>query len=335
MAAGLVVASAALWASPAAPAPDEAPKTASLRIDCPSLNDEHRAALEARARADLAATPQDTGRIAIECRAQAAVVGWQSAGGDRREETLALDSSDQTRAVDGLLDAVHRVRTNPPPAPMGTAVPVAVAGAVPHRRDTAAAEPLPAPTVARVAVSSSPPAPLAVNARETAPAANGPRGLAAVAGIQGELWQGQIRGAIAGRLGARFITSSGWSAEIAGGYALGLATAQDVSARALQAMLGVGFAPHPRVGLLLGAELMQLRANLATATGDVVRTGMTEAAVVGARYLVPIGPIAVGIGPRVEVLARPVSVELGQAEIFRVPTFVAALSLEAQGMILP
>src|SRR5271154_3468731 len=62
-----------------------------LRLDCPELDDETRAVLEARARAELASEPLPAGALTIRCGSGSATLSWQPAGSEPRERSARLD----------------------------------------------------------------------------------------------------------------------------------------------------------------------------------------------------------------------------------------------------
>jgi hypothetical protein len=91
-------------ASAARAAPPQVP----MSLDCAALDDEGRAALEARARADLVLEPYREGSLSISCRGDSSRVVWSPAGGQVRTRLRELPA-DRRAIVDGLLEDMHAV----------------------------------------------------------------------------------------------------------------------------------------------------------------------------------------------------------------------------------
>jgi hypothetical protein len=277
-----------------------------LRMDCPMLDEESRAALEARARAELMAAPLPAGEITIQCARQSAVVTWRQAGGSLRMQSLWLADLDPTRAVDRLLDAVHALRFEGTPAGPASVSP-----------------PIQPPETPR----PSPPL-------RAAPLPGGRYRLGATVGIDGELWQGAIGGGIGGNVGVRLSAHGGWSAALVAGSAWGLANGQGIRAQTVQAALRIGYAPLSHVEFGLGAEVRRLMVDSSGALRPAKQDGTTGGAVAFARYTLARGPFELSVGPQLEWLAQPIVVELAGMEVFRIPTFVAALSMDGEGDLI-
>jgi hypothetical protein len=271
---------------------------ATLRVNCGDLTTEGRAALEARARAELASAPLPAGEVAVTCADRAAVVTWWAADGGFREANVAL-VPDQALAVDALLGTIEALRAGDRPR-------VAVV----------------APPTARV---EGPRAPGPARADLAPPAFYR---LGAVVGMEGELWQGAIGGALGARFGPRVSSPGGWSLAITGGVGWGLATTQGIRAQTLSAMLGLGYAPFRHLELGLGAEIRVLTATAAGPTGSTELHDTTEGALASARYVLARGPLRLAIGPQIEALAQPFLVQVSGREVFRIPTFVAGFSID-------
>jgi hypothetical protein len=58
------------------------------------------------------------------------------------------------------------------------------------------------------------------------------------------------------------------------------------------------------------------------------RNGWSAGAVVAARYALPIGPLALEMGPEFEVLAPPLSVDVDAAEVLRLPAIIASIAVD-------
>jgi hypothetical protein len=79
----------------------------------------------------------------------------------------------------------------------------------------------------------------------------------------------------------------------------------------------------------LGASGRILEITGTSADAPTTQSGTTGGGIIVARYEVPLGPLALSFGPELEPLARPVSIEVGAAEVLRIPTFVVGVSLDA------
>jgi hypothetical protein len=290
-----LVGPALLLATAAAAAPARAaPGAVALSIDCPSLDAEARALLEARTRAELASESTE-GALGIACTGASVTLVWRPAGGARRERTVPL-AADAASAVDPLLEEIHALSASSPPR-----------------------APEPEPAHAGV------PAP--ADAAATAPP--GPSRWGITAGVDSETWQGGIPAALGAHAGGRVALSARWSVRALAGPAWGLSAVDGLRAWRLRGLARLEYAPWPQLELGAGAVARVLWAGADSGVAPSGRTGATAGAVLSARYALAAGPISMSAGPELEALVRPVLVEVSGAEAFRMPTFVLGVSLDA------
>lgn len=281
---------------PVSPAPQG---RSPLRIDCPDLDTESRAAFETRARAELALSPQP-GEIAVACELNAAHVGWHAANGWSAQRDVGLNS-DAATVVDSLLGAVHALRTGNLTSP---------------------------PTLTSDATSSlAAPAPVAaVVARPEHGRASGLR-VGLEAGIYGEVWEGSVAGGLEGMAGLRFDTRSRWEVSVTGGLGRGVEPSAGVHARTMSAMIGVAHIPVRNLEVEAGVLWRSLTAAREVFDSPSERTASTVGLFAAIRYVLARGRFALAVGPHLSLLEGPMVVDVAGTEVFRVPRFVTGLSL--------
>jgi hypothetical protein len=297
----------------------------SLRFDCPVLDPANRAALEARARAELTSAPLRQGEVAIECRGDSATVAWQARGAPRHENTVRLPS-DAASTVEVLLEALDALLFEKPAATTSSepaAEPAATAPA-PEAAPPPTSEQKAVPPVATVA-----PAPAATTpAQDTSAAASSSYSLALTLGGDSELWRGAIPGALGVHAGGRLQGPGAWSITLSGGVLWGIGSAQGLSSRTLRVVAGVDYlvVPHVRLGVGADGRLMTVDGDPSVAPAS--HDGATVGALVSARYSLSIGALDLSAGPHAEVLAYPLVAHLGNAEVFRVPTVMVGFVVD-------
>jgi hypothetical protein len=269
-----------------------------LQLDCPELDEETRAVLEARARAELASEPLPPGALTIRCGARSATLTWHPVGSEPRERTARLDGVGD---VDSVLEGMHDL-------------------CAPETRTAPGAS----EAVAKPARVPPPPAPPADERRASAaPAAR----LAAVANVDAELWQGGISVALGVSGGAR-LRIGRWRATFLLEPERGIGSAMGVSAWGLRGVAQVDYAVTASWLFGVGITGRALWAQAATST-PTQQEGTTAGAVVAVRYALPLGDFELSVGPSAEALLSPIVVRVDQAEAFRVPTFVVGAAVEA------
>jgi hypothetical protein len=270
----------------------------SLEVECPALDEGARAELEARARAELAARPED-GEVLIECYARRVRMRWKPLeAGHPPHWTTVDDGADDASTIEATLTALDALLGKLARAPGQPDGPTAANPSTASRRAEQPME-LPSPRA-------------------------GPRP-GVTAGADAELWRGTIGVALGAHAGARLFQVDGWSATILGGLLWGLGSSEGVRARALRGEVLVEFAPTVHVRLGAGADLRLLDADAAGAQ----LTGSTAGALVSARYAVVAGPLALSAGPVLEGLVRPIVVQYSGREMFRVPQLLASVQIDA------
>jgi hypothetical protein len=267
-----------------------------LSMDCPALGEDGLAALEARTRAELASRSL-AGKLTVCCASTSGVVAWAPPGEAARERGVPL-GSDRGASIDALLEALHALIVEGiAPEPPATPLPPAAAD-VP---------PVVLPRVSRAL------------ARHT---------LAATIGVDSELWSGAIAVAVGGHLGARIAMSNDWSLTVLAGPEWGLGNAGGIRAWALRTEVSIDFEPIPNLRIAVGVTGRALWIDGATATST--SPGKTGGGLASLRYVLPLGAFDLSVGPTIEALVRPVQiVEVGGSEIFRIPSLLPGLSLEA------
>lgn len=281
-----------------------------IRITCPELGVEERAALEARARAELSVAPLGDRSVDVDCGERRVVVVSLSGEDDPVERRVA-DNVRGAALVDELVNAVYtlvaEVRRDADRDASATGPP----------RPASPGEPRAKPEVDSDDVAVSPPKPAPIR-------------FAVTSGADAELWSGALASALGGHLGARVSMRPRWAVELAGGAVWGLETGRSagLKGRALRAALEVDYTPIPSLRIGLGADAHVL---LVTGSGHVSPTAQSEASVgvlAAARFAHRFGRVELLGGPQVEVFAWPVIVQETGSEVFRLPLVVAGLSLE-------
>ena len=264
-----------------------------LEVACPALGDAGQAALEARARAEIAAGEYGDGgegRVTVTCGSASATLSWLREGVVVNQRVVALEV-DASASVDAILESLHSLLGKPKPI---------------------APSPL---------VSSS-------EVEPTRPPV-GHRHVGGLAGGDGELWQGAIGAALGVHAGASLRLGGTWSIVALAGPAWGIGSGGGARAWTLRGALRVDdeLLPHLVVGVGVGARI--LWANLDVSGGPSSVVGTTGGVLLTARLSLPLGPVALSAGPQVEAMLRPVVVDVGGSEAFRVPTWVASLAMDA------
>lgn len=282
-----------------------------LRIECPALDEASRAALEARARAELTSAPLPDGQVVIGCARDAATLAWQPVGGGRRESSVKLEP-DAGSTVEALLGALDALLFEKP-------------GKSESNEPASAPAPVAKPQVRPSVVSAS-----KASTTDAASSEGGsPYGAGLMAGVDSELWHGALPGGVGVHAGGRLQAGGGWSVTLAAGALWGVGSAEGISSRTLRVVAGLEWVVVPHVRLGLGAD-----GRLMTVAGDASITpaaleATTAGAVASAHYLLQWGTLEVSAGPQVEILARPLIVQDMASEIFRMPSVMVGFALEA------
>jgi hypothetical protein len=285
------------------------PAQISVSIDCAAVDDEGRAALEARARADLLVGPYHDGSLSISCHEGMGRVVWSRAGGQVRTR-LRLLPRDRPGIVDGLLEDMHVVLS-----------------------EDALEDESAAPAVPPAIVSPGPAAVLTLDGDrdKVAVEATSSRALPPVrfaASVHSELWSGAIGAAVGARAGLGIRLTGPWRLSLVGGPSWGTTSARDLRAWSLSTALTLDRDIGPQLDIGAGVVGSVLWANGSPhAFTEGQLEGETAGALLRAAYRAAVGPIELSIGPELEGLLRPVIVQVSGQEVFRLPTLVAGLDL--------
>jgi hypothetical protein len=232
--------------------------------------------------------------------------------------TLAAESA---RAVDVLLAGMHDLLAEGSPD-----------AAAPEAGSPGAAQSAPLPDAAPADASAFEVAYADAGIPDAtaspAPRSPEPAAVAAVAGVDAELWHGGVQAALGGHAGARLRFAEHWHASLLAGPLFGLGDADGAHGLAVRAIARVDYELVPHLEIALGADGRVVWASSALSPAQ---HGATAGMQLGARISAPVGPIALSLCPTVEALASPVVIEVGHVEAFRVPSLLAGLSFEAVG----
>jgi hypothetical protein len=301
-----------LRASPAAA------QSATVAVDCPAFDDETRAALDARARAELLVREQG-GTLVVACRGGDATLTWHPLDGQPRARVAPL-AADARSSIDHILEALDSVLANAP-----------ASGEGPGTAVIATPEQQPAPSVpAAPPRPPESPAPPEAEAEATRTPEGGkpPRRfrVAFGAGAIGELWSGSE--ALGGHLFAALALPSRFSVSVTGGGLWALRTPSSVSANIVRlgagGDYGIDRAEHFRVGADVFADLVHAESSQA-GSDDRAFVGASVRATAG----FDVGRLRLQIGPTLAAHPGKVVVQIGDTEAFHVPTFAFGFRLDA------
>jgi hypothetical protein len=273
----------------------------SVRIDCPMLAEETRATVEARAQAELISRSDLEGVLDVTCRPESLTVGWTAVQASRRQQPIDLKSGADD-IDDRIIAAVHLLVAASIAPPIAAIVP-AVAG-----------EP-------RGARSEAPVAP----ARDVA--AGWRPHFAADVGSDVELWHGRVGAAVGGDAAFQAALWPRWMLGLTIAPQWGLGSPQGLEAWALRSSVRVEYEllSRVRVGTGVSGRIVWIGGGATTPTR---LDGVTGGPFLSARYVLLLAPFEASMGPRVDVLGRPVVAEVAGSEVFRVPSLIASLSLD-------
>ncbi len=301
-----------------------------VKIECPALEQEAAAALEARAIGILLVSGA-AGQLSLECGSELALAAWRSDSGELRTlgEPIAASEGDQQRALrEQLVDLVARLMPAAPEAAApradagapGAATRAAVTPAEPSAPVTGGA-PLPSPFEAWPQPPRPSPAP-----SERAEASPGPATLRL--GLAAELWSGAMCCTAGFVLGAAVPVAPSLKLGTSGAFELGVSEARDIAVR------------HARFGLDLE---LQTTTWLAASGGVYVSALWLEAPEVIAPAtlmsvqpvlalqlfaLLPVGPHMLALGPALRGYARERSLRVDDSVIARQPALTLGLAVE-------
>jgi hypothetical protein len=283
-----------------------------VAIDCQRFDPEARAAVEARARAELIVRGA-TGTLVVACDDTRAELTWHPLIGAPSATTAFLAPEARTaiehilEALDALLGAPRAAEpasASPPPAPAGppTSPPPSPEDADETRR--------------------APPDDSASTARTRSPGFF--RGMVLFAGAHGELWSrvgalgpsARVEAALPLRLGAFLSGTALWA----------LSSPENVDARLVRLAAGGAFGidrdERFRVGLDAFVDLVHARA-AGSGSDDKTVGGAT----LFATAAFPFGPLRLEVGPTLAFRPRELQVRVGAMEALHISPFAVGLSL--------
>jgi hypothetical protein len=288
-----------------------------VAVDCPGFDAEGRAALDARARADLLVR-NDGGTLVIVCRGSIATLSWHPLTG--APSTSATPITDSTRSsIDGVLEALDVLLA--PPAANEEETPVVAPEATPPEATAPPLQPKPAELAPPRAQMDSP----AVD-RSTV-VSRGRRSVEVVlgAGTAAEFWTGTaalgVRGLVAIPLPLRL------AAGATGTVLWDLASPSGVNARlsrvALGGEYGVDRAERFRVGADGFVEFLHAASG---ANGADDKTAFGGAVHASAALLLK--PVRIQAGPIFELRPNELRVQLGASDALAVTHFTFGLAVD-------
>jgi hypothetical protein len=149
-----------------------------------------------------------------------------------------------------------------------------------------------------------------------------------VGGIEPELWQGDIGGAVGAHFGVRASLGRAWSLGVTAGPTLAVGSVDGLHVWLMQAAtrLDYDLLAWLRIGAGVTGRVAFVNAGSGEAPGT--RTGWLGGALLGARCLLSRGDVVLEVGPDVEILGPPLSVDLDSSQVLRLPVVVAGLAID-------
>lgn len=285
-------------------------------VECPAFDAESRAALEARAKADLIVR-HVSGTLSFVCGA-AGRVTWTPAGGDTVQGDVPL-APNTNEAIERFLESAEGLLLAAS-APVPPAPPPADSTQVPPAAPPAEAPPPPEPEAATPVVSESP--------SPRAPAARGIPFGAAAGGVF-EMWDSPPALGASGLV--RWYVSRHLRLDAVGMLLFTTEASLGISGRVVRGAAGAewSFGADERFRVGARAFVDSLRASAADGGGsseDVSAGGRVHAT-----YAVPLaGSVSLVFGPFLAVRGAPVRVELGAREAFRVPVVTGGAEIQLE-----
>jgi hypothetical protein len=273
--------------------------TGVLDMQCPDLDPGDFAAVEAMARAELSEAHGWDLHVLIACHPAATTLRVSSREGPAVERVVP-GSLDDSATLDALLAALQEL----------------IAEARLAARDALPLDPEDTP----------PPDP----PRHLVRAGHRPDyRFALVAGLDGEMWSAPLGPAVGPRAGLRIARNYDWSVELDGGFLSGVQSTQGFGAQSVQTTLRFDFPLpyHFRIGFAGDVRVVMAASNGGASPSQEV--GTTMGAILLSRYTVRVDRFEFSMGPEAELFGRPVVILTQGAEVFRLPTLTAGLSLEA------
>jgi len=316
-----------------------------LDIHCPALGAAASQELEARARAELASTPSPPsppGRLSLDCRGRSAAVVWRR-DGLVFERDVSLGSGGAS--VELLLDALHSVVREDLAARAAEpdlASPASPAAPSPSPEPQLEPSPEPEPDDTGSLAAATEDSNVVATRLQSPPTTQDHGGttdaehhgvkVAIELGGDSVLWQGAPGAALGAHAGGRVSLHRAWSLVLLGGAVWGVGATDGPQASALHGVLQIDNLSLAHVALGLGVTVTDLHA----VEGSVAQDGATVGLLLSARYVLALGGrFAVHVGPTLEAVAQPLVVQIDGREAFRIPRFIAGMSIDAAADLAP
>jgi hypothetical protein len=293
------------------------PSAVSVRVDCPALGEERRAALESRAKTDLLVR-REKGTLAVICERDAVQLRWQPAAGGASEHSIPL-ATDAIATEEQILEALEVLLNPHEPGPV-TPSPPAPAAAPPK-------PPPPSPPRPTVFAPPSAIAPAPVRESTVWPY------FELLAGVGVEAWSSQVIGVLGPGARVRWAPFDRFDRfAVSGGAAIAwtLKAPEDVSARAVRIHAGgeYHFDSQRRWRVGVAAQLDLLHASRSVNGVEETADERALGGFVRAQYALTARPLLIVIGPTLGFRGRPVKVQIGQRELFSVPVLAPGFTVE-------
>jgi hypothetical protein len=298
------------------PTPLQAEPALEVVVDCPPLDAERRAAVEARVRADLLVKRLAQGRLTITCGTDQATVQWRTGAEPPATETAAL--ADSSELVDQLLALALQATSRPSQPPRPAA---AEPGSAPQPEPVARAEPA-QPAVQRL----SPPAPAAghFSPSATRPLSRITR-LSLSAGASAEAWSGDLAGAFGPRLGLGVSWEERAGLELVGAVQWAPQQSEGVSATQLEVAVESRLRVYGRWWLSGAVGVSDLRVSTELERSEDSEKLLVETAWLAGRGAFDVAPLTAWVGPELHVYSAARIVRIEGRDVFSVPAVTAAL----------
>lgn len=301
-----------------------AQESATIAVDCPALDAESRAAVEARARADLLVR-NAPGTFVVVCLEREARLSWHPLAGTPATASAPLDV-DPRVSVDRILEGLGGLVTAGAAQADADAVPTGPAVEAPVTADPAAnappsARPQPPPDVRPIA-------PVAPDEAWR----GGFGGVLLGAGMGGELWSGTA--ALGPRVSVLLSLPPRFEAGATATVFFTLRAPDQVSGRAVRLALTGSYALDRGERFHVGADVF-LDLVHATAPGAGTANDATFGVLVRATGALLVGKVRFELGPTLAIHPTPLRAQIGTAPdgsngnvAFTLQTFTAGLVLD-------
>jgi hypothetical protein len=300
-----------------------------VTVDCPPLGDEQRAALDARARAELLVR-HASGSLSVTCADGAnAVVSWHpsSGGGEGATKNLPL-TSDPPAMVDLVLGSLDALIGGDTPQSSSAATPPVIAPVAPV---ASVASPMPGAPVLPMAPVMAPPfygaPPRAVHPARAQK--NDFLDTFVSVGVAVDFWSSSIGGGLGPRAAVRVVLPEQFAVDAGGELLFGLAMPDAVAGLVGRLYAGGEYDIDDdrqfRAGVDLDLDVVHLSPDASTHASGA--TKVLPAATLRFGYAPPL-VVPIVFGPTLTVHTGPLRADINGAEAFSIPTFSVGLFVE-------